>query len=98
MHPLHGALESHRPAQFLGLTAGEVRRDHSDAQQLLLKERDAEGALEDRLQTGMRILDRHFSLPSIEERPDHAADDRSGTDDGHLHDDVVERLRRIARQ
>ena len=73
-------------------------RDHGDAQQLLLKQRHAERALEDRLEAGMRILDRRFSLPPVEERFDHAADDRAGTDDRHLHDDVVELLRRVARQ
>ena len=46
----------------------------------------------------MRIFDRRASLPAVEERLDHAADDRPGADDGHLHDDVVEALRRVARQ
>ena len=48
-----GVVEPHGAAQLLGLAAGEARRDHGDAQQLLLEERDAEGALEHRLEEGL---------------------------------------------
>ena len=36
-HAPFGPLESERPAQFLGLTAAEARRDHGHSQQLFLK-------------------------------------------------------------
>jgi len=45
-HALPGSLEAHGAAQLLRLTAGEIRRDHGDAQQLFLKQRDAERALQ----------------------------------------------------
>jgi hypothetical protein len=35
------AFESHGAAEFFGFASGEVGGDHSDAQELLLKERDA---------------------------------------------------------
>ena len=40
------ALEAHGAAQFFGFAAGEVGGDHGDAQQLFLKKRNAERALE----------------------------------------------------
>ena len=46
----------------------------------------------------MRILDRRSSLPPLEERPDHAADDRARPDDRDLDDDVVEAPRGVPRQ
>ena len=76
----------------------EVRGHHGDPQQLFLKQRNAQGALEDGLQTGMRILHRYLALPPVEEGLDHSAHDGAGPDDGHLNHDVVERRRRIARQ
>ena len=39
-----------------------------------------------------------FPLPAVEERVDHAADDRARADDRDLHDEVVELPRRVARQ
>ncbi len=46
----------------------------------------------------MRILDRRLALPPVEERVHHPAHDRPRPDDRDLHDDVVEDLRRVARQ
>ena len=54
-HALDRALEAHRAAQLLGLAAGEAGRHHRHAHQLLLKQRHAERALEDRLQRRVRI-------------------------------------------
>ena len=54
LHLVLRALEAHRAAQLLGLAAGEARGRHRDAQQLLLEERHAERAREDRLERRMR--------------------------------------------
>ena len=77
VHPLDRALEAHRAAQLLRLAAGEARGDHRDPQELLLEERHAERALQDRLEARMRVLDRRAPLPPVEERVHHAADDRA---------------------
>ena len=44
-HALHGAPHADGAAQFFGFGAGEAGNGHGHAQQLLLKERNAEGAL-----------------------------------------------------
>ena len=44
------ALEAEGAAQLLGLAAGEAGGDHRHAQELLLEERHAERALQDRLE------------------------------------------------
>ena len=98
LHPFDRPLEAHGAPQLFRLASGESRRDHRDAQELLLEERHAERALEDRLEARVRILDRDLSLPPVEERMHHAADDRPRPDDRHLHDDVVELLRGVPRQ
>ena len=49
-HALDRALEAHRAAQLLGLAAGEAGDRHRHAQELLLEERHAERAGEDRLE------------------------------------------------
>jgi len=98
LHPLHRALEPHRPPQLLGLAAGEVRGHHGDAQQLLLEERHAERALEDRLERRMRITHRLLSLPPPQVGVHHLPDDRPGPDDRDLDDEIVEALGLHARQ
>jgi len=49
-------LEPHRPPQLFRLAAAEPRQGHRHAQQLLLEERDTEGALQDRLQVRVRVV------------------------------------------
>ncbi len=97
-HPLAGALEAHRPPQLLGLAAGEARRRHRHPQQLLLEQRHAEGAGEDRLQTGVGVAHRLPPLAPLEVGVGHVAGDRPGADDRHLHHEVVEVLGAVARQ
>ena len=98
LHALRRALEAHRAPQLLGLAAGEAGRGHRDAQELLLEERDAEGAFQDRLEAGVEVGHRLASPPALEERVHHAAGDRSRADDGDLDDEIVEAGRRVARQ
>ena len=65
---------------------------------LLLKERHAQRALQDRLQRGMRIRDLLFLLTPPHVGMHHLADDGPGPDDGDLHDEIVEPLGIVARQ
>ena len=90
LHPPLGSLEAHRPAQLLGLAAGEPGGDHRNSQQLFLEERHAKRARENRLERRMRVLHRLAPRPAIQVRMHHLPDDGAGPDDGHLHDDVVE--------
>ena len=76
-HPLLGSLESHRAPQFLGLPAGEAGGRHRHAQQLLLEQRHAERALQNRFERGMRVLDRLAPGAPIEIRMHHLPDDRA---------------------
>ena len=97
-HLSFGALESEGAAQLLGLSAGEARGDHRHTQKLLLEQRHAERALEHRLERGVHEVHRFPALAALQVRVHHLADDRAGTDDRHLHHDVVERLRLQPRQ
>ena len=58
LHARHGAAHADGAAQLFGFAAGEVGDDHRHADELLLKERNAEGALEHGLQQRMRVRDR----------------------------------------
>ena len=98
LHPLLRPLESHRPAQLLGFAAGESRHGHRHAQQLLLEERHAERALEDRLERRMGVDDRFLALAALQIRMHHLTDDRPRPDDGDLDDEIVEARRLEARQ
>ena len=98
LHPPLGSLEPERAPQLFGLPAGEAGRHHRHAQQLLLKERHAERPRQDRLERRMRIGDRLPSGAPVQIRMHHLPDDRPGTDDRHLHDDVVEAGRLETRQ
>ncbi len=98
LHAALGALEAERAPQLLRLTAAEPRRDHRHPQQLFLKQRNAERALEDRLQRRMRIRHGLVAAPPPQIGMHHVADDRSRPDDRHFDDDVVEGLRLEPRQ
>ena len=86
------ALEAHGAAQFFGLAAGEAGGDHRHAQQLLLKQRHAQRALQHRLERGMQAVRLFPALPALQIRMHHLADDGAGADDRDLHHDVVETL------
>jgi hypothetical protein len=97
-HPLARALVTHRAPQAIGLAGAEPRRFHRHAHPLLLKERDAQRAFQDRLKLFMRIGDLFETVAAPQERMDHIALDRAGPNDRHLHDDVVEAPRLEARE
>ena len=92
-HPLDRALEAHRAAQLLGLAAGEAGDLHRHPQQLLLEDRHAEGAAQDRLERRVRVLDRLAAGAAVQVRVHHLADDRARADDRDLDDEVVEGAR-----
>ena len=98
LHPFLGALEPHRPAQFLGLAAGKPGRHHRHAQQLFLEERHPQRAREDGLERRMRIHDVFHALPPLQIGMHHLPDDRPGPDDRDFDHDVVEALRPQPRQ
>ena len=92
------AFESHGAAQFFGFASGEVGGDHGEAQQLFLKKRNAERALQHGFERGMGIGDFFASLAALQKWIHHLADDGAGADDRDLHHDVVKLLRTQARQ
>ena len=97
-HALDRALEAHRAPQLLRLAARETGDGHCDPQQLLLEERHAEGALENRLQRRMRVRDGLAPGAAVQVRMHHLPDDRARADDRHLDDEVVEARRLHPRQ
>ena len=97
-HEALAALEAERPSELLGLGRREAGGDHRHFQELLLEERHAERAPQDRLEARMRIGHGLAAAPAPDVGMDHVAHDRAGTDDRHLHDEVVEPLGPDARE
>src|ERR1700736_2379792 len=93
MHTSFGAFESHGPAQFFRFASREAGHDHSHAQELLLKKRNAQRARQHRLERWMQALGYLAALPAAQKRIQQFSNDRAGPDDGHLYHDVVEALR-----
>ncbi len=89
-HALEGAAHADGFAELFGFGAGEVADDHGHAEELLLKEGDAEGAFEDGLEGGDGVGDGFFFLAAAHVGVHHFADDGAGADDGDLDDEVVE--------
>ena len=54
-HALLRSLGAHGAAEFFRLTSGESRDRHRHLQELLLEERNAESALQNRFQAGMHV-------------------------------------------
>ena len=97
-HALDRAFEAHRSAQLLGLAAREPGRRHRHAQDLLLKDRYTQRPLQNGLETGVWVGHFLAAEAALEIGVDHAADNRSRPDDGHLDDQVVEPLGTVPRQ
>ena len=98
LHPPFRSLEAQRAAQFFRLPSRKSRGDHGNPQQLFLKQRHAERALQNRFERGMRILHGLASSPTIQKRMHHLPDDGPRTNDRDLDDDVVEGGRLEARK
>ena len=89
-HAFLGAFEAEGAAQLLGFAAAELRGDHGDAQELLLKQRDAQRALEHGFEQRVQAGDFFLALAAVQIRVEHLTHNRAGADDGDLHDEVVE--------
>ena len=92
-HALAAALVPHRLAQEIRLARCEARRRDGDLHPLFLEERHAEGALEDRLERGMRVGDGFESRFAAQVGVDHVALDGAGADECDLDDEIVEAAR-----
>ena len=83
-------MEAQGLAQVLGFVTAEVGHDHGDLQHLLLKERHAQGALEDGFEPGVEVGHRLESVAAAKVGMGQVALNGAGPDDGHLDHQVVE--------
>ena len=86
-----------KPCSYI-YQAGETGCLHGHAKDLLLKDGDAEGALQDGLEAGMDIVHRLTAVSAFEVGVNEATGYGSWTDDGYLNDQVVEPLWVVSRQ
>ncbi len=114
MDGAHVAEGGHGAPEAVGLVAGELGRHHGDLHRVLLEQRHAEGLAEHLLQfvlivfrIGPREIDPvgfaprlglALLLARLQVGMDHAALDRAGAHDRHLHHQIVEFARAQARQ
>ncbi len=98
LHFLAGPFVAHSAAEFVGFGRCKAGGSDGDAHPLFLEEGYTEGALEDRLEAGMRIGDRLLTVATSQVRMHHTALDGAGTDEGDLDDEVVEAAWFVARQ
>ena len=102
----HAPKGGHSLAQAVGLIAGKARRLHGNAHGLFLKQRHAQRLAQHpfeligRTVVGMGRGKGHRLAPgpAVEIGMDHIALNRSGTDNGHLNDQIIETDRLEARQ
>ena len=80
----------HRPAQLVGLGAAVAAELHRDRHRLLLEDRNALRALENRLEIGMRVRHRLLPAPPRGVRMHELRLDRPRPNQRDLHDDVVQ--------
>ena len=97
-HAPRAALEAERAPQLLGLDGAEAGRRHRHPEELLLEERHAERALQDRLEARVQVGHGLAPAPAPDVGMHHVAHDRPGADDRDLHDEVVEALGADARE
>ena len=97
-HPLAAPLVPHRLAELVGLPRREPRRRDRYLHPLLLEERHAERAPQDRLERGVRIGDRLGPGAPSQVRVHHRPLDWAGPDERDLHHEVVEGAWPEARQ
>ena len=90
-HPFRGPLGPHRPAQLVGLRAGETGDHRGDLHELLLKQGDPQRPPQHGLER--RVVEHHL-LPAVAPTDvgvDGTTLDGTRTDEGDLHHEVVER-------
>jgi len=90
VHFFVGTFEGHGSAEFVGFGAIEVGEGHGHSENLFLEKRDAEGAVEDRFEGGVDVVDIVDALAAVEVGVEEVADDRTGADDGDFDGKVVE--------
>ena len=91
-HAFVGTFEGHGAAQFIGFGAIEAGDDHGHAENLFLKERNAEGARKDGFEGGVDEVDGFAAVAAVEVGMDEVAHDGTGTDESDLDGEVVEIL------
>ena len=89
---------SHRAAQIIGLTGGEVGRHHGNLHDLFLKNRHAQGAAQCAAQLFIRVGFFLWIGAALQVRVHHAAHNRAGPNDGDFNDQIVKAARLEARQ
>ncbi|MNQ46344.1 hypothetical protein D3C85_601570 [compost metagenome] len=88
----------HGAPQLIGLARRVVGGDYRQLHDLLLEQRNPQGALEDDLEFRGGIDDRLLAIAAAQVGMNHVPLDRPGADDGDLDHQVVESLRPQARQ
>ena len=92
------APRGHVATELVGLTTRVSCTDNGDLHDLLLKERHAQGALENAREARVRQRDGLLAAATAQVRVHHAALNRPRPHDGDLHHEVVEALGLEARQ
>ena len=98
LDPLDAALGPHRAAEHIGILPRQVADGHAHLHELLLEDRDAEGALEHRLQLRMGVRDGLALHLAPHVRVHRPALDRPRPDERDLDHEIVEPPRLEARQ
>ena len=80
----------HIPSELIRLSGCVVRRNHGQAHDLLLKERDSQGPLEHRFEIRMGVFDTLFAVAPPQVGMHHATRDGSRANNTHLDHKVVE--------
>ena len=94
-----GVLEGrHGAAELVGLAGREAGAFDRDLHRLFLKQRHAERLAEHLLKLGRGIVDRLLAFAPAQIGMHHVALDRTGPDDRHLDDEIVEGARLEPRQ
>ncbi len=98
LHLLRRSLGAHRPAQLIGLRRGESGDVDGHLHQLLLEQRDPEGAFERFLEARMVVDDGFEAVAPTDVRMHGSALDGPRADQRHLDDEIVEMPRFQPRQ
>src|SRR5690606_15306693 len=92
-HPARSLEGRHGTAQLVGFRGLKPCRRDGDLHHLLLKERNAQRPLQNRLELRLLVMDLlalELLLPSLQIRVHHIALDRARADDRHFDDQIVE--------
>ena len=93
LHALVAALGAHRLAEHVGLAGAEAAHVDGHLHELLLEQRHAERLLQRPLQQRVQVGELLQAVAAPDVGVHRPALDRAGTDERHLHDEVVELAR-----